>query len=190
MPPSLTAPERPARRPTGSARSKVLDLIPVAVVVVVGTVGIVLRAQQGPRSSVHVILLSLVLAENVFALLVRGRHPLMTFVGVVATYALVDNEATTLLPVLVALFTVAMARDRHIVRVAAGVTALVVIATPVIHSDGSSLFLHTLLPLLGGGVAVGAGIEGRKRGFERWNFGGNSGRLGPPVGPNQKGGAG
>ena len=66
--------------------------------VLVGTVGIALRAQQGPRSSVHIALLTLVRAENVLALVMRGRHPLMTFVGVVATYALVGNEATILLP--------------------------------------------------------------------------------------------
>jgi hypothetical protein len=151
------------------------------VVVLVGTIGIVLRAQQGPRSSVHVMLLSFVLAENLLALLLRGRHPLMTFVCIVATYALVDNEATTLLPMLLALFTVATARDRHIIRFAVGVAALVVIATPVIHHDGSSLFLQTLLPLLACGLAVGAGIERRNR---RASKGGIS--VGAPVGSGRR----
>jgi ABC-type Na+ transport system ATPase subunit NatA len=129
-------------------------------VVLVGILGIVLGA-QGSRGTTHVVLLSVVLAENTLALLARGRHPVLAFAAVLATYALVNNEATTLLPVLLALFTVATARDRRTIRLAAGMTALVVIARSVIGHDSAGLFIGTLLPLLGIGLAAAAGINHR-----------------------------
>jgi F0F1-type ATP synthase membrane subunit a len=131
-------------------------------VVLVGVFGIVVGA-QGSRGSTHVVLLSLVLTENTLALLARRRHPLTAFAGVLATYALVDNEATTLLPLLVALFTVATARDRRTVGFAAGVTAVLVIARSVIDGAGGSLLVQTLLPLLGIGLAAAAGVSRRTR---------------------------
>ena len=133
------------------------DLIPVAVVVMAGTVAIVLRSQQVPRSGVHAVLLSFVLIENALALLARRRHPTAALLGVLATYALVDNEATTLLPVLVAVFTVVTTKARQIVAFVAVATAVLIVATPVIHGDAGGLLIHTLLPLLVLGLAVAAG---------------------------------
>jgi hypothetical protein len=128
------------------------------VTVLTGAVAIAVRAQQGPRGSVHIMLLSLVLLENALALLIRRHHPLAALLSVLATYVLVDNEATTLLPVLFALFTVATAKSRWVVSVATALTTLVALATPVIHNDTPSLFVHTLLPLLGVGLAAAVAI--------------------------------
>jgi hypothetical protein len=107
--------------------------IPLAVIVVAGAVAIVMGAQQAPRGSTHVVLLGLVLAENSFALLARRRHPLIALTAVLTAYALVDNEATTVLPVLLALFTVATVRDRRTVGRATIVTAIIIAATPGMH---------------------------------------------------------
>ena len=75
------------------------------------------------------------------ALPARGRHPLTAFAGVLVTYVLVSNEATTLLPVLFASFTVATARNRRTVGFAAGVAALLVIASTDFQYDSRNCSL-------------------------------------------------
>lgn len=174
MTPTEEIMETPTRT---STRSRWLELMPVAVVLLTGAVAIVLRAQQGPRGGVHIILLSAVLVENVLALLARGRHPFAALVGVLTTYVLVDNEATTLLPVVLSVFTVATAKRTRTIALPAVMAAVMVIATPLIHDDGGSLLVHTLVPLLAVGLAVAAGLNRRgshrdsvtagKRGSER-----------------------
>jgi hypothetical protein len=134
--------------------------MPFALTLLVGAVAIIVGAQQGPRGSTHIVLLSVVLGENALALLVGRRHPHAALLGVLATYALVDDEATTLLPVLLALFTVARAKDRWSGGFAAALAALVVVVTPVIHGNAAGLF-QTLLPLLAIVFAVAIGINHR-----------------------------
>jgi hypothetical protein len=152
------------RRSTPAAESKGsswVKLIPVAVTLLVGAGAILLGAQQGPRGITHIMLLSLVLGESAVALLVARRHPRAALLGVLVTYVLVDNEATTLLPVLLVLYTVARSKDRWTAGVAAAVTAFALVVTPAIHGATASLLLQTFLPLLAAGLAVAIGINRR-----------------------------
>jgi hypothetical protein len=80
-----------------------------------------------------------VLAENVVALLSRHRHPLLALAAISLTYATVDYLPTTLPALLLALLTVRIPADSRIGRVAVGIAAVVLIASPAIHGDVSGI---------------------------------------------------
>ena len=115
-----------ARVPQGrafsaGARARMARLIsgpvPVALVAFLGLLTIALTGAAG-RGYTHRLLLTAVLAENVGALFLRNRHPLLALSGVALTYAIVDYLPTTLPALLVALLTALVTEDRRTSRVA------------------------------------------------------------------------
>jgi CBS-domain-containing membrane protein len=101
---------------------------------------------------VHTVFLSIVLAENAFALLFRRRHPVGALVGVLAAYFVFDALKISLLPIALAVATVATSTSRRVLAIASAATALVMLAVPV-HRDHYD-FWHTGLPLLIVGAAL------------------------------------
>ena len=129
---------------------------PVVPVVVIGAVWIVEHAAAG-RAGVHTLFQVLALAEATIALLLRGRKPVATLAGIVAVYAVVDLDAIMILPVLLAVATVADRRGPRTAAVATLVTATVVATMPLLHGDRVSVLTGTLPHLAAVIVAAGLG---------------------------------
>jgi hypothetical protein len=150
--PSLVEiPPSPRRRVT----VLVQDVLPVALIVVVGILAIILGNGGGPRGS-HVYWLSVVLAESALALLMRRRHPVGAFAGVTGAYVLFDALAVSLLPILLATATVARGAMRRRASVAGSIAALAVVVAPILHRDPFDVF-QVLPALLAIALAVLAG---------------------------------
>src|SRR5215831_8626454 len=120
---------------TNLTRKRVLDVAPVVAVVVVGALLIAFDSGSATRGA-HKIWLSIVLAESAVALLFRRRHPVGALAGVLATFVFFDAPAVSLLPMLVAVFTVVTSRPRGTVFVAAAAGVAAVLVTPLIHRGG------------------------------------------------------
>ena len=135
---SNTAPTA-VRLPDWTLNRRFLDLAPVGLVVVVGALTIALYATQGPRST-HVYWLTLVLAENAVALLLRRRHPTGALAGVLATFFAFDYPATMALPLALALLTVMTTATEQRAAAIGLVTAVVVVLIPILilHRDSSA----------------------------------------------------
>jgi hypothetical protein len=99
------------------------------------------------RGYTHLVLLSLTLIESSVALLFRRRHPVGALAGVLVVYAVFQVPPTMVLPVLVALFTVATLRTGRDLVLAILGTAAVVIGRPYVDGDAVSL-VGQQLPLL------------------------------------------
>jgi membrane-bound metal-dependent hydrolase YbcI (DUF457 family) len=151
-----------SRLPRWLAAQRVLDIAPVIVIALYGAVWIAVHASQG-RGYTHTLFQSLALAENTVALLLRRRKPVGAVVGILAVYALVDLDPTTLLPVLLALLTVAMTRERRAVATATIATAVVVVAMPYLHGDPVSFIGRGLPHLAAVGFAATLGSYLRAR---------------------------
>lgn len=108
--------------------------IPVALIAVQGVLTIAFTGANG-RGYTHRLLLTLVLVENVGALLLRRRHPLLALAALSLVYAIVDYPLTTLPAVLLALLTVLVTRDRRTGRLSVIIAAAVLSATLAIHGD-------------------------------------------------------
>ena len=136
-----------------------LDYGPVAFIALVGTIAIfVNEGNPEPRYR-----LGLWLVINLTALLYRRRAPLLTLAVTLAIALGVGYGPVVVLPVLLALFTVAEYRDRSTVIAAAIVSAVVVIASPAVHGhvlDQLPQYLGRIVPI---GLAVAAGLYIRAR---------------------------
>jgi hypothetical protein len=108
--------------------------LPVTLVALQGLLTIALAGAAG-RGYTHRLLLTAVLTENVGALLLRRHHPLLSLTVISLAYAIVDYPPTTLPTLLLAILTVRIQEDSRMGRVAAGIAAVVLIATPAIHGD-------------------------------------------------------
>ncbi|HEV2375441.1 MAG TPA: hypothetical protein VGS19_25175 [Streptosporangiaceae bacterium] len=128
---------------------------PVLPIAVFGAVWIVLHATTG-RTGTHTLFQVLALAEGTIALLLRGRKPVSALAGILAVYALADLDTIMILPVLLAVATVADRRGRRTAAAATLVTALVVAVMPVLHGDRVSVLTDTLPHL--GVVILAAGL--------------------------------
>jgi hypothetical protein len=136
-----------------------LDLALVAAVLVVGAVAIALTAGGGRgRGTTHLVLLSLTLVENAVALLFRRRHPVGALVSVLAVYAVFDPPPVMVLPVLVALSTVAALRSGRVLAVVVVVTVAAVLGRPYVHGDPVDLTGQQLPLLAALAVAVAVGV--------------------------------
>ena len=93
--------------------NRVLYLVPVAFVLLYGASWIAIHAHQA-RGFTHPLFQCLALTENVIALLLRRRKPIGALAGILAVYVFVDLEPTTLLPVLLSLFTVIVVSTRRV----------------------------------------------------------------------------
>jgi hypothetical protein len=132
------------------------------MIVFVGALTIALWNSGGSRGS-HPYWLGVVLAENALALLVRRRHPVGALAGVNAAYLVFDALAVSLLPIVLAISTVAASTRRRTIWLACAATALVVISVPAVHRDPFDL-LHVFLPLTVLGLAAfGAAYVGKRR---------------------------
>jgi hypothetical protein len=128
-------------------------VVPIALF---GAAWIVLHAKAG-RAGTHTLFQILALAECAIALLLRGRKPVGALAGILVVYALTDLDTIMILPVLLALATVADRRERRTAAVATLVTALVVAAMPLLHGDKVSILTSTLPHLAAVILAAGMG---------------------------------
>ena len=140
------------------ARQKVLHIAPVVAVVVVGALLIAFDTGAGPRST-HKIWLSVVLAESAVALLVRRRHPVGALAGVLTTFVFFDAPAVSLLPLLVAFFTVAAWRPLRTGLAAAAVCVAAVVATALLHDGSFNVGHQGLVPLTTLALAFAIGLR-------------------------------
>jgi hypothetical protein len=147
---------------TNLTRQKVLDIAPVVAVVVVGALLIAFDTGGGLRST-HQIWLSIVLAESAVALLFRRRRPVGALAGVLTTFVLFDAPAVSLLPLLVALFTVVSSSPRRTGVAAAAVCVVAVAATALLHDGGFNVGHQGLVPLTALALAYVSGLRLRPR---------------------------
>ena len=143
---------------TNLTSQKVLHIAPVVVVVVVGALLIAFDTGAGPRST-HKIWLGVVLAESAVALLFRRRHPVGALAGVLTTFVLFDAPAVSLLPLLVALFTVVGSRPRLTGVAAVGVSVGAVVAAALLHDGGFNVGHQGLVPLTALALAYVTGLR-------------------------------
>ena len=129
---------------------------PVLPIALLGAAWIVLHATAG-RTGTHTLLQALALAECTIALLLRGRKPLGALASILVMYALTDLGTILILPVLLAVATVADRRDRPTAAAATLITASVVAAMPFLHGDKVSILTGTLPYLAAVLVAAGLG---------------------------------
>lgn len=149
----LSGPRGPRRRAhvshgrarSAAARARLARLIggpvPVALVALQGILTIALTGAAG-RGYTHRLVLTVVLTENVVALLSRHRHPLLALTAISLAYATVDYLPTTLPALLLALLTVLVQEDSRMSRVAVGIAVVVLIAAPAIHGDLAGIADH------------------------------------------------
>jgi hypothetical protein len=121
-----------------------------------GAAWIMMHATAG-RAGTHTLFQALALAEGSIALLLRGRKPLGALAGIMVVYVLADLDAIMILPVLLAVATVADRRGWRISAAAALLAASVVAAMPFLHGDRVSLLAGTLPQLAAVALAAGAG---------------------------------
>jgi len=129
---------------------------PVVLVALFGAVWIVVHATAG-RAGAHTLFQALALAEGTTALLLRSRKPVGTLAGIVAVYALADLDTIMILPVLLAVATVADRRGPRTTAAATLLTATVVAAMPLLHGDRVSVLTGTLPHLAAVILAAGLG---------------------------------
>jgi signal transduction histidine kinase len=136
-----------------------LDYGPVALI---GFEGLVAVAVHHPVSASRAVL-AFAVAINVVALLYRHRAPLVVLGVVLAVALAFDYGPIVMLPVLLALFTVAEYRDRTKVIWAAAISAVVVLGAPAAHGNAITTLPPTLGRLVPLGLAVAAGLYIRAR---------------------------
>ena len=140
--------------------------VPVIVVMLLGGTWIAVHASAG-RGQVHTVFQVLALAESAVALLLRRRKPVGALAGILVAYLLVDLDTILILPLLLALLTVAEMRGARTTAVACLLTAVTVVAMPLLHGDRTQpgLLAGPVPHLLGVGlaVAVGAWLRARRQ---------------------------
>ena len=142
--------------------------LPVIVVVLLGGIWIAVHASAG-RGQVHTAFQVLALAESAVALLLRRRKPVGALAGILVAYLLVDLDTILILPLLLALLTVAEMRGARTTAAAGLVTAVTVVAMPYLHGDRApvSTLAGPVAHLLGVALAVALGSRLRARRQER-----------------------
>jgi hypothetical protein len=129
---------------------------PVLPIAAFGAAWIVLHAEAG-RAGTHTLFQILALAECTVALLLRGRKPLGALVGILLAYVLTDLDTIMILPVLLAVATVADQRGHRFSAAATLVTATAVAATPFLHGDQAGILAGVLPRLTAVILAAGLG---------------------------------
>jgi hypothetical protein len=129
---------------------------PVLPIALFGAAWIVLHASAG-RAGAHTLFQALALAECSIALLLRGRKPLAALASILVMYAVADLDTILILPVLLAVATVADRREGRTAAAATFITASVVVAMPFLHGDMVSILAGTLPHLAAVIVAAGLG---------------------------------
>ena len=129
---------------------------PVLPIALLGAAWIVLHASAG-RAGAHTLFQSLALAEGTIALLLRDRKPLAALASILVMYLMADLGTILILPVLLAVATVADGRGRRTAAAATLIAASVVVAMPLLHGDQVSILAGTLPHLAAVIVAAGLG---------------------------------
>ena len=129
---------------------------PVLPIALFGAAWIVLHASAG-RAGAHTLFQSLALAEGTIALLLRDRKPLAALASILVMYLMADLGTILILPVLLAVATVADGRGRRTAAAATLIAASVVVAMPLLHGDQVSILAGTLPHLAAVIVAAGVG---------------------------------
>jgi len=142
--------------------------VPVIVVMLLGGTWIAVHASAG-RGQVHTVFQVLALAESAVALLLRRRKPVGALAGILVAYLLVDLDTILILPLLLALLTVAEMRGARTTAVAGLITAVTVVAMPLLHGGRAQpgLLAGPVAHLLGVGLAVALGAWLRARRQQR-----------------------
>ena len=142
--------------------------LPAIVVVLLGGTWIAVHASAG-RGQVHTVFQVLALAESAVALLLRRRKPVGALAGILVVYLLVDLDTILILPLLLALVTVAEMRGARTTAAAGLVTAVTVVAMPLLHGGRAQpgLLAGPVAHLLGVGLAVALGAWLRARRQQR-----------------------
>jgi hypothetical protein len=125
-------------------------------IVAFGAAWIALHAGAG-RAGTHTLFQILALAECTVALLLRGRKPLGALVGILLVYVLAGLDTIMILPVLLAVATVADQCERRISAVATLATATAVAVTPFLHGDQVGILAGILPRLAAAILAAGLG---------------------------------
>jgi len=136
-----------------------LTVAPVAFIVLEGGLAIGFHGELAPG---RVVVLSLALTAIAVALLLRHRAPLIVLGVVLAGTLALNYGPIVLLPVLLAMFTVAEYADRATLVGAAAVAGTVVVLTPLAHgfTEAPTQFLSRLVAI---GLAVAVGLWLRAR---------------------------
>ena len=129
---------------------------PVLPITLFGAAWIVLHAGSG-RAGTHTLFQALALAECTIALLLRGRKPLGALASILVMYALTALDTILILPVLLAVATVADRREWRTAAVATLLAASVVAAAPFLQDGKVSILTGTLPHLAAVIVAAGVG---------------------------------
>ena len=129
---------------------------PVLPIALVGAAWIVLHARAG-RTGTHTLFQGLALAECTIALLLRGRKPLGALASILVMYALTALDTILILPVLLAVATVADRREWRTAAVATLLAASVVAAAPFLQDGKVSILTGTLPHLAAVILAAGLG---------------------------------
>jgi signal transduction histidine kinase len=137
-----------------------LDIGPVAFIGLVGLGQLVVERGQGSGNWAS----ALALVVMIVALLYRHRSPMVTL-GVILVFDLVlGDHAFVMLPLLLAIFTVAEYEGRTQTLLAAGLTAIVCIASPIIHGNPTGSWSGVILSrLIAVGLAAALGLYLRAR---------------------------
>jgi hypothetical protein len=109
------------------------------------------------RAGIHTLFQVVALAEGTIALLLRGRKPVGALAGIIVMYALTDLDTIMILPVMLAVASVADQRGWRAAVAATLLTALVVAATPLVHGDQVSILADTVPHLAAVILAGGLG---------------------------------
>jgi signal transduction histidine kinase len=137
-----------------------LDYGPVAFYALEGTIATFVHGGGAAEPRYE---LAIWLVINIVALLYRRRTPLLTLAVTLAIAVGVGYGPIVVLPVLLALFTVAEYRDRSTVITAAVASAVLIIASPAVHGhilNQLPQYLGRIVPV---GLAVAAGLYIRAR---------------------------
>ncbi len=129
---------------------------PVLPIALLGAAWIALHAGAG-RGGTHTLFQALALAECTVALLLRGRKPAGALASILAVYLLTDLDALMILPVLLAVATVADQCERRTAAAATLAAAVAVAGTPFLHGDRASILAGTLPRLAAVILAAGLG---------------------------------
>ncbi len=139
---------------------RVLDIGPVVVVGLVGLAELGVSHDHGNAIWASAVALLVIL----LALLDRHRAPTMTLGVILAVDLVLGNHTLLMLPLLLAIFTVAEYEDRSGTLIAAAVTAIVCVASPALHGNTAGPWTGVILSrLIAIGLAVALGLYLRAR---------------------------
>jgi hypothetical protein len=142
-----------------SSRTRYAVHVAPALVAAWGVAWIAFHASQ--RAYVHSLFQTLALAESVIALLLRGRKPVGSLLGILVAYLAFQLDPLLLPPLLIALFTAATVSERQAVLFAIAATATTVATLPLTGRASTDLAGYLVPRLLAVAAAATIGLWAR-----------------------------